>query len=127
MGANVPAEGDPIFPAGLTREMTKQGYFPEWVMSGTVLADTVAFAKSFDKEQWRHAFGINISHPLTTKKDQDAYRIHTWWYGQPPPTDNNYGVIDAPLRQFMAGIQVAGPKLTPQSCSSYRSTTSAAR
>ncbi len=107
--------GDPIFPKSLTAEMTKQGYFPEWVLSGTVLADTVAFAKSFDQQQWAHAFGLNISHPLVFKQDQDAFGLHMWWYGTPPPADNAYGVTDAPIRMFMSGIQTAGPKLTPQS------------
>jgi len=106
--------GDPIFPSFLTKEMTKQSYFPEWVMSGTVLADTVAFAKSFDQQQWKHAFGINISHPLTAKTDQDAYSVHEWWYGTPPETDNNYGVLNAPIEMFMEGLQTAGPHLTPQ-------------
>ncbi len=36
--------GDPIFPQYLTTEMTKAKYFPEWVMSGTVFADTNVFA-----------------------------------------------------------------------------------
>ena len=107
--------GDPIFPQYLTKEMTKQGYFPEWVLSGTVLADTVAFAKSFDQQQWKHAFGLNLSHPLTVKTDQDAYTLHKWWYGTPPESDNNYGVVNAPIEMFMEGLQTAGPNLTPQS------------
>lgn len=106
--------GDPLFPQYISQEMTKQNYFPEWVMGGTVLADTVAFARNYDQQQWKHAFGINISHPLTVKKDQDAYKLHQWWYGTPPETDNNYGVVDAPIRMFMIGLQTAGPNLTPQ-------------
>ena len=35
--------GDPIAPIYFTTEATKQKYFPEWVMSGTVFADTAVF------------------------------------------------------------------------------------
>ncbi|GIR37194.1 MAG: hypothetical protein CM15mP49_25790 [Actinomycetota bacterium] len=37
---------------------TAQGYFPEWVHIGSVLADTTAFARTYDQEQWANAFGI---------------------------------------------------------------------
>ena len=40
--------------------MTQQGYFPEWVMAGTVLADTNVFARKFDQKQWSHAFGLQL-------------------------------------------------------------------
>jgi len=35
-----------------------------------------------------------------------------WFNGSPPP-DNTYGVILADLAQTMNGINMAGPKLTP--------------
>ena len=48
--------------------MTQQNYFPEWVMAGTVLADTNVFARKFDQQQWKHAFGLQLI-PARVPKD----------------------------------------------------------
>ncbi len=77
--------GDPIFPAYLTKNMTEQGYFPEWVMAGTVLADTAVFARTFDQKQWQHAFGLQLTPARLPKQKQDAYTLHEWWFGTPAP------------------------------------------
>ena len=50
--------GDPIMPEYFTKEATAQNYHPEWIMAGTVLADTSVFARTFDQSQWAHAIGI---------------------------------------------------------------------
>jgi hypothetical protein len=108
--------GDPLFPSFLTEEMTKNGYFPEWVMSGTVFADTNVFARSFDQEQWKHAFGLALV-PAANKiprTKQAAYTLHDWWYGTPPPSENNFAVIDANMQLLFSGLQTAGPNLTPE-------------
>jgi hypothetical protein len=106
--------GDPLFPSFLTTQMTEQGYFPEWVMSGTVLADTNVFARTFDKKQWSHAFGLQLTAARVPKAEQDAYTLHQWWFGTPPPTSNNYNLVKGDVELFMAGVQLAGPKLTPE-------------
>jgi hypothetical protein len=106
--------GDPIFPRYLTTEMTKQNYFPEWVMSGTVLADTNVFARTFDQKQWAHAFGLQLTPARLPKEKQDSYTLHQWWFGTPPPTDNNYAIVKGNVELLFAGLQLAGPKLTPE-------------
>jgi len=106
--------GDPIFPSFLTPQMTQQGYFPEWVMSGTVLADTVVFARKFDQEQWKHAFGLLAIPARVEKSQQDAYTLHQWYFGTPPPTENNFALLKGYTELLMTGIQLAGPKLTPE-------------
>jgi hypothetical protein len=106
--------GDPIFPAYLTPQMTQQAYFPEWVMAGTVLADTNVFARKFDQQQWQHAFGLQLIPARVPKAEQDAYTLHKWWFGTPPPTDNNYGILKGDIELVMDGIHLAGPSLTPQ-------------
>ncbi len=109
--------GDPIFPATLTKDMTQQGYFPEWVMGGTVLADTNVFARTFDQEQWKHAFGLQLIPAKLPKTSQDAYTLHEWWYGTKPPTENNFAIVDGEVRLLMGGLQGAGAKLTPDTFS----------
>jgi hypothetical protein len=106
--------GDPIFPASLTAQMTQQGYFPEWVMAGTVLADTNVFARTFDQKQWAHAFGLQLIPARVPKPQQDAYTVHEWWFGTKPPTDNNYAIIKGEIELLFDGLQLAGPNLNPE-------------
>ena len=51
--------GDPIAPREFTNEATAQNYFPEWVVTGSVLVDTAAFSRTYDQEQWANAFGVS--------------------------------------------------------------------
>ena len=107
--------GDPIFPQYLTKEMTKQNYFPEWVMSGTVFADTNVFARTFDQKQWAHAFGLQLI-PARLPQDE-AGRVHG------APVVVRHAAADREqLRDHQGrrasccstGLQLAGPKLTPE-------------
>lgn len=105
--------GDPIFPEYLTKAMTAQNYFPEWLMAGTVLADTNVFARTFDQQQWQHAFGLQLIPARVPKTSQDSYTLHEWWFGTPPPTQNNYSIVKGDVELMMDGLQLAGPNLTP--------------
>lgn len=105
--------GDPITPAFFTKEMTKAGYFPEWVMGGTVYADTNVFARSFDQEQWKHAMGIKLTPVGIPKPKQQAYTLHEWWFGTPPPAENAFAVTQGNLNLLFLGLQMAGPNLSP--------------
>ena len=53
---------DPISPALLTKEATRQNYFPEWILTGSALTDTSLFARTYDTAQWQHAFGVELPH-----------------------------------------------------------------
>jgi hypothetical protein len=106
--------GDPIFPIFLTKEMTKENYFPEWVMSGTVLADTNVFARQFDQKQWVHAFGLQLIPARIPQAQQDAYTLHQWWFkNAAPPDQNAYGIVKGDVELLFDGLQLAGPTLTP--------------
>ena len=108
--------GDPIFPNYLTHSMTEQNYFPEWIMGGTVLADTNVFGRTFDQEQWKHAMGLMLV-PATNKLPknlQDSYTLYEWWFGKPPVRENGFAITEGEVQLLMTGIQLAGPKLTPE-------------
>jgi hypothetical protein len=106
--------GDPIFPIFRTAEMTKEHYFPEWVMSGTVLADTNVFARKFDQQQWQHAFGLQLIPARIPKDKQDSYTLHQWWFhGAAPTADNGFAIYKGDMELLFDGLQLAGPKLTP--------------
>jgi len=38
-------------------QATKQEWFPEWFITGAVFQDIAIFARSYDQQQFAHAFG----------------------------------------------------------------------
>lgn len=105
---------DPIVPGAITTEATKQGYFPEWVIGPSVLADTTIFGRLYDQQQWRHAFGIGLPAARADNSLSDAFAVYEWYYGTEPPVNTVDVVLPGPER-LMLGIHLAGPDLTPQS------------
>jgi hypothetical protein len=101
-------------PIYLTKAATAQDYYPEWIITGTVLTDTTVFGRLYDQKQWAHAFGVS-SLPARVPPDQaEAWRLHEWWFGEAPKATKTVTVIMEPLRTLMLGIHAAGPDLTPE-------------
>jgi hypothetical protein len=106
--------GDPLLPRFFTREATAQGYFPEWVMSGTVFADTNVFARTFDQQQWAHAFGLQLIPARLPTEMQESYVVNQWWFGKAPAAENAHGVVFGNVQTVFSGLQLAGADLTPE-------------
>src|SRR5690606_40531914 len=75
--------GDPVMPIYLTQAATDQDYFPEWVITGTVLTDTTSFGRRYDQQQWANAFGISSLAARLPQEQGESYRLHEWFYGKP--------------------------------------------
>jgi hypothetical protein len=106
--------GDPVAPRDFTKEATAQEYFPEWVNAASGLVDTNAFARTYDPEQWKHAFGITT---LSTKTDPTKigyYALYEWFTGSPPPAPDTIPVIQPSPALFFAVLQQVGPDLTAE-------------
>lgn len=112
--------GDPLYPIFITKEATKQNYFPEWFISGTVLIDTTFFGRTYDQAQWRNAFGIS---PLWVfwEDVQKSYGARTYHHGRPGERAGREGVAvnvyEPFIRYVFTAIQMAGPNLTPANAS----------
>ena len=104
--------GDPISPRDFTREATAQGYYPEWVHIGSVLADTNIFARTYDQDQWANAFGITTLAARVDPTISGAPFRYKWFFGEPAPADDSLGVIDPWPATFYPIIQGIGPDLT---------------
>jgi hypothetical protein len=104
--------GDPITPGDLTREATAQNFFPEWVLGPAYLADTTFFARTYDQQQWAHAFGWSGLAARGEREDSADYALYEWAYGTAPPTNASAITLLGPLSLY-GGIQLAGPDLTP--------------
>jgi hypothetical protein len=105
--------GDPLTPAALTKEASAQDYHPEWIVGPTVLADTTFFGRTFDQEQWAHAFGVALVAGRVPQSENPNYTLYTWFHGEPPP-NNTYNVIVPTVSVLARGLTMAGPKLTPK-------------
>ena len=109
--------GDPIMPIYLTAAATEQGYFPEWVITGTYLTDSNIFGRQYDPRQMEHAFGISQLAAPTEQDLQDPIRLYRWYFGGAdtmPPARAQYGPLQSPARFLVNGIHMAGPDLTSE-------------
>ena len=105
--------GDPIAPRDFTLAATEQEYFPEWVLSGTVLVDTSVFGRTYDQAQWANAFGMSNTSVPIARETGGNYFLYDWFHGEPPPAGDTIGVQwQASLT--LAMLQETGPDLTHQ-------------
>ena len=107
--------GDFLSPAIFTQEATRQRYNPEWILTGSALTDTTIFARTYDKSQWAHAFGISYLSARYPDEEGDVYNLYQWALGRTPEADNQFGVIYAGMLPLYLGMMLAGENLTPQS------------
>ncbi|QGG95376.1 ABC transporter substrate-binding protein [Actinomarinicola tropica] len=103
--------GDPFMPTSLTNQATAQDYWPEWILTGSTGTDVSALARSYDQEQWRHAFGISFTLPIMDPRlEQQEGNVVSWHLGEELSTYPEITSWDLLFR----GIHLAGPELTPE-------------
>jgi hypothetical protein len=105
--------GDPIAPRDFTREATAQEYFPEWLVAASTLVDTTAFSRTYDQEQWAHAFGVSTLSARTTPGISGYYALYRWYTGEEPAAADTIAVIVPAMALFHSQLQATGPNLTP--------------
>lgn len=108
----VVVRADPLTLPAFTREATKQNWYPEWVIGGFQFTDTTTFARTFDQEQWSHAFGLSFLPPKAPPEITPAYRLYDWYHGTPPPADDSLILTYPQVALFFTGVHLAGPDLT---------------
>ncbi len=104
--------GDPIAPQPLTRTATEQQYRPEWYLTSTVLADTTAFARTYDQEQWSHAFGVTTLAARVDPQISGTLFLWDWYFGTPSPTVTGGATTVPNLNLLYAVLQGMGPTVT---------------
>ncbi len=106
---------DPLSPILITREMTRQQWFPEIFVSGSGLSDTTTAGRLYDPAQWSRAFGIS---PLwvTWENVNRSPGYRQARHGNPNLAQGDEGVLvniyAALVGQFFWGVHMAGPRLT---------------
>ena len=122
--------GDSLFPVFMTQEATRQGYGPEWVLlgpgvdsggagsgggAGMTGADATFAGRTYDQTQWAHAFGLSFSGVRMAQGQGEAWRVHAWHTGQPPPARASHALIYRAPWLFFTGMHLGGPVVTPTS------------
>ena len=105
--------GDPIAPATFTRIATEQQYFPEWILTGTALIDINLLPRTFDQQQWAHAFGPANLFVHATSGRVEASDLWTWWFGEPAPIPGAAGSLSlGPMQLLFITLELMGPDVT---------------
>ncbi|HVM53449.1 MAG TPA: hypothetical protein VM262_09655 [Acidimicrobiales bacterium] len=106
--------GDPVAPIFLTQEATAQNYHPEWVIPGGTLVDTNFFGRTYDQDQWSHAFGVSQLWIRPPQEQTEPYYQHVWQFGRPPAAKSSYEILYQEPWVFFHGIHMAGANLNPR-------------
>ena len=106
---------DPIAPRDFTREATAQEYFPEWILAVPAGTDVTAFARTYDQEQWSHAFGVSYGAARVLPEISGYYALYEWWKGAEAPAADSLGTLMPNFSLFYAVTMYAGPNLTHES------------
>jgi hypothetical protein len=105
---------DAIAPGNFTREATAQDYFPEWIISSVALVDTNVFGRTYDQKQWANAFGLSEGAANYAREIAGPYFLHDWFFGEPPPADEQVPLIQPWPGVLYSVLQAVGPELTHQ-------------
>jgi hypothetical protein len=103
---------DPIIPVYLTPQMTNQNYYPENVVVGSSYLDFDELAQLYDPKQWANAFGLGDLPDMAPLSEYDSGAVYRTTKGSQPPftsAANMQGYFSV----LGAGLQQAGPDLTP--------------
>ena len=106
---------DGVAPRDFTREATAQEYFPEWVLVAPALSDLTAFGRTYDQEQWAHAFGVTHTAAPVTPEIAGYYGLYQWLVGAEPPAKDTIDLLMPNYTFLAAALQYTGPDLTPES------------
>jgi hypothetical protein len=107
--------GDPVAPREFTKAATAQNWFPEWFLNISALVDTNGFSRSYDQEQWKHAFGLTALAARVENENAGARYDYEWFYGEKEKADGYIEVIAPQPALLFAVLQEVGPNLTRQS------------
>ena len=84
------------------------------MIGSNVLVDIAVFGRTYDQEQWKHAFGLALTGARVNESANQSKQLYRWFTGN-DPENNTYGIIIADLASLVTGIHLAGPDLTPES------------
>jgi hypothetical protein len=106
--------GDPLAPGALAGAAATQRYFPEWIVTGTAYTDTNVFGRTYDGNEWRHAFGISFLPARTDPSVSGPKFLHQWFFGTPTPAATGAQLTVGDFTLLYSLLERMGPNVTPQ-------------
>ena len=103
---------DGLTPTVLTDEADRQGYFPEYVHTGTGGLDSAATGRLMNDRQARHVVGLSPNEIPRFDEDKDWYRAFKEVDPESTPEPDMASEFRN-MQQLAGAIQWAGPKLNP--------------
>ena len=105
---------DPIAPVFLTKGMTENSYFPEFLLPGLGLLDYDLLGQLYDPQQMQHAFGpSHLAQPGPLDSSDAALVWRSEGNSGHPCGNNGCGLNWAFLNAAGIAIQAAGPNYNP--------------
>lgn len=105
---------DTVTMIAMTHQADSNGYFPEWIANGAGANTFNAIGQLMNQNQWAHAFGLT---PFEAERPNDFHDCYRAYRSIDPGGTPNYTICKGlfyHLLQLANGIQMAGPKLTPE-------------
>lgn len=109
-----------IWPGGMEAAFSKQAatanYFPEWILLGDRLHDTNGHGQLMDQEAWRRAWVVTPKTLQGRAEDEPCFQAAR----EADPNADRRDITSFAcgfyndIRQMFTGIQVAGPRLNPE-------------
>ncbi|MEY2399102.1 MAG: hypothetical protein QOJ00_2276 [Actinomycetota bacterium] len=105
---------DPIAPIFLTKGMTENSYFPEFLLPGLGLLDYDLLGQLYDQQQMAHAFGPSqLGQPTPLDSSDSALVWRAEGHSGHPCGNNGCGLNWAFLNAAGIAIEAAGPNYNP--------------
>jgi hypothetical protein len=106
---SVIAFADNALMAPLTKAATNQEYSPEWVFTGYGYQDFDGFARTYDQDQMKHAFGLSVLAPYTANAP-DYLDVFNWYWSK--TQGNTFSITGGMFNFVYYAMHYAGPTLT---------------
>jgi hypothetical protein len=100
--------------ASVTKASTENEFNPEWIVTGYQFQDFDGFGRTYDQDQFRHAFGLGVitPRPVAAAGSTLPQGDFDWYWG------TNGGTYTATTMSWVGfvyrAMHYAGPKLTPE-------------
>lgn len=99
----------------LTHQATQQQYFPEWLVCGCGEIDRNELVQLFfDQVQWSHAFGVSPNEIARPQQATEWWRAYKTIDPERNPNESTGKYLWNHVLQYMNGLQMAGPEVTPE-------------
>ncbi len=103
---------DSAMNTAVTKFATSQEYFPEWILTGYQFADLSVLSRSYDQDQWAHAFGLSNLFPYDREKPATTGAVPDWYWGPGKATTSQ--LAGSEVSWLGHALMYAGPTLTPK-------------